>query len=92
MEFNQILELIKNMSEKDKLRLAIQINETSLTNIDYNKQEMFEKFDARLKEIDEEYSKSLTINKTILMIVSRISELSKEEQNKIVLYLFNSIK
>ena len=52
---------------------------------------MFEKFDTRLKDIDEEYRKYKTISKHILMIVARISELSKEDQNQIILYLFNLI-
>lgn len=52
---------------------------------------MFKKFDTRLKEFDEEYRNNLNIPKYILMIVARITELSKEEQNQIGLYLFNYI-
>lgn len=89
MEFNEIIDYIKTMNEKDRLKLAIRINETVYTNIDYDKKEMFEKFDNRLKEIDDEYRQFQSIPKYILMIVARISELSKEEQNKIGLYLFN---
>lgn len=92
MEFNEIIDYIKGMNEKDKLKLAIRINETVYTNIDYDKKEMFEKFDTRLKEIDEEYKIYQSIPKYILMIVARITELSKDEQNKIVLYLFNYIQ
>lgn len=91
MEFNELIDYIKVMNEKDKLKLAIRINETVYTSINYDKNEMFEKFDTRLKDIDEEYRKYKTISKHILMIVARISELSKEEQNQIVLYLFNLI-
>ena len=79
------------MNEKDRLKLSIRINETIYTNIDYDKKEMFEKFDTRLKEIDEDYRISQNIPKHILMIVARITELSKEDQNKIGLYLFNCI-
>lgn len=79
------------MSEKDRLKLAIRLSETAYSNIDYNKKELFEKFDARLKEIDKEYRNTLNIPKYILLIVARITELRKEEQNKIALYLFNSI-
>lgn len=91
MEFNEIIDYIKEMNEKDKLKLAIRINETVYTNIDYDKKEMLEKFDTRLKEIDDEYRKYQSIPKHIIMVVARITELSKEEQNQIGLYLFNII-
>lgn len=91
MEFNEIIDFIKEMNEKDKLKLAIRINETVYTNIDYDKKEMLEKFDTRLKEIDDEYRKYQSIPKHIIMVVARITELSKEEQNQIGLYLFNII-
>jgi hypothetical protein len=80
------------MSEKDRLKLAIRLSETSYSNLNYDKKEMFEKFATILKDIDEEYRKNLNIPKYILMIVARITELRKEEQNKIGLYLFNNIK
>lgn len=92
MEFNEIIDYIKRMNEKDRLKLAIRINETVYTNIDYDKKEMFEKFDTRLKEIDEDYRIYQNIPKHILMIVARLTELSKDEQNKIGMYLFNTIK
>lgn len=92
MEFNEIIDYIKIMNEKDKLKLAIRINETVYTNIDYDKKEMFKKFDTRLKEIDQDYRKIQNIPKHILMIVARITELNREEQNKIALYAFNIIK
>lgn len=41
----------------------------------------------RLKEIDEEYRTNSNIPKYILMIVARITELRKEEQNQIGLYI-----
>ena len=91
MNVNEIINYIKSMNEKDRLKLSIRINETIYTNIDYDKKEMFEKFDTRLKEIDEDYRISQNIPKHILMIVARITELSKEDQNKIGLYLFNGI-
>lgn len=89
MEFNEIIDYIRGMNEKDRLKLAIRINETVYTNIDYDKKEMFEKFHTRLKEIDDEYRKYQSIPKYILMIAARISELSKPEQNRVELYLFN---
>lgn len=89
MDFKEIIDYIKSMSEKDRLKLAIRLSETAYSNIDYDKKEVFKKFDTRLKEIDEDYRKNLDIPKYILMIVARITELKKEEQNKISLYLFN---
>lgn len=89
MNFNEIIDYIKSMNEKDGLKLAIRLSETAYSNIDYAKKEMFEKFDTSLKEIDEEFRKYQSIPKYILMVVSRITELSKEEQNQIGLCLFN---
>lgn len=89
MNVNEIIDYIKSMNEKDRLKLAIRLSETIYSNINYDKKEIFEKFDTRLKEIDKEYRQNLSIPKYILMLVARITELKKEEQNKIGLYLFN---
>lgn len=86
-----IIDIINNMDIKDKLRLAIRVNETVYTSIDYDKKEKLEKFENRLKEIDNEYGKNLNINQYILMVTAKITELTKEEQNQVVLYLFNEI-
>ena len=90
MNVNEIIDYIKSMNEKDRLKLAIRLSETAYSNIAYNKKELFEKFDIRLKEIDENYRKNLDIPKYISMLVARITELKKEEQNQIGIYLFNS--
>ncbi len=45
----------------------------------------------RLKEIDIEYKTNLNIPKHILMITAWITELSKDDQNKVRLYLFNRV-
>ena len=92
MDFKEIIDYIKSMSEKDRLKLAIRLSETAYSNIDYDKKELFEKIDTRLKNLDEEYRQNLSFLKFILMIVARITELNKEEQNKIGLYLFNKIQ
>ena len=91
MNVNEIMDYIKSMNEKDRLKLAVRLSETNYSNLNYDKKEMFKKFDTRLKEIDEEYIQNLNIPKYILMIVARITELSKEQQNKIGIYLFNNI-
>ncbi len=92
---NKIIDIIKTMDEKDKLRLAICMNDSVYTNISYDKNEMFEKFDKRLKEIDEEY-KTTIVNfskyKVVIYTLAKIMELEVEEQNKVALVLFNSIK
>lgn len=89
MNVNEIIDYIKGMNEKDRLKLAIQVNQTAYTNINYDKKELFNKFDTRLKEIDLHYKTNLSIPKHLLMVTAWITELSKEEQNKVVLYLSN---
>lgn len=91
-----VINIIKDMNTKDKLRLGICLTTSDWANILYNKSEMYEKFDTMLKEIDEEYrttlinfgqSKYFIINFTM----AKIMEIEQTERNKITLYLFNSI-
>ena len=92
---NKIIEIIKTMDEKDKLRLAICMNDSIYTNISYDKNEMVKRFDKRLKEIDEEYRTTI-VNfnkyKLVMYTMAKIMELEVEAQNKVALVLFNSIK
>ena len=100
MEENKVenvIDIIKDMDIKDKLRLGICLSNSSWTNILYDKTEMYEKFDTMLKEVDEEYkttlinfgqSKYFNIN----FAMSKIMEMEQTERNKIALYLFNNIK
>ena len=97
MEENKVenvINIIKDMDIKDKLRLGICLTTSDWTNILYNKAEMYEKFDNMLKEIDEEYRTTL-INfakyHLIMFAMAKIMEMTKEEQNKVALYLFNII-
>jgi hypothetical protein len=64
-------------------------------NILYNKTEMYEKLDTMLKEIDEEHRTTL-INfakyKLVMFTMAKIMEMEIIEQNKVELYLFNSVK
>ena len=90
-----IIDMINNMDIKDKLRLAIRISDSNYTNLKYDKPEMYEKFDNKLKEFDEEYKKTIiNFNKypTITFAMAKIMEMSKEEQNQVALFLFNGIK
>lgn len=97
MEKNKVenvINIIKDMNAKDKLRLGICLITSDWANILYNKIEMYEKFDTMLKEIDEEYRTTL-INfakyKLVMFIMAKIMEMQQSERNKVVLYLFNNI-
>ena len=97
MEENKVenvINIIKDMSQKDKLRLGICLTTSNWAKILYNKTEMYEKFDTMLKEIDEEYRTTL-INfakyKLVMFTMAKIMEIEQTERNKVVLYLFNSI-
>ena len=89
-----VINIIKDMNIKDNLRLGICLSTSSWTNILYDKTEMYEKFDVMLKEVDEEYRTTL-INfakyKLVMFTMAKIIEMTKEEQNQVSLYLFNSI-
>ena len=57
MEKNKVenvINIIKDMDQKDKLRLGICLTSSNWVNILFNKSEMYEKFDTMLKEVDEE--------------------------------------
>ena len=96
-KINNVINIIKDIDIKDKLRLGICLSKSDWANILYNKTEMYEKFDTMLKEIDEEYkttlinfgqSKYFIINFTM----AKIMEMEQDERNKVALYLFNSVK
>lgn len=98
MEENKVenvINIIKDMNIKDKLRLGICIATSDWTNILYNKSEMYEKFDTMLKEVDEEYKTTL-INfakyRLVMFTMAKIMEMNETERNKVALYLFNNIK
>lgn len=90
-----VINIIKDMDTKDKLRLGICLITSNWANILYNKKEMYEKFDTMLKEIDEEYKTTL-VNfakyKTVMFTMAKIMEMKIDERNKITVYLFNRIK
>ena len=89
-----IINMIKEMDIKDKLRLGIAMFSSSYTNISYNKKEMFEKMDNQLKKIDSTYIMSFSgiyDHKVVMFVMSKVMEFTKEEQNRIAMYLVNSI-
>lgn len=89
-----VINIIKDMNMKDKLRLGICLTTSDWANILYNKTEMYEKFDTMLKEVDEEYRTTL-INfakyKLVMFTMAKIMEMKQVERNKIALYLFNTV-
>ncbi len=94
-KIDRIIDVIKYMDEKDKLRLAICMNDSVYTNLKYDKKEMLDKFDKRLKDIDEEYRTSIvdfSKYKLVMLTMAKIMELDAEERNKVALFLFNSFK
>lgn len=82
------------MDIKDKLRLAICMSQSKWSDLIYNTKENYEKFDKKLKEIDEEYRTTL-INfakyKLVMFAMAKLMEMSIEEQNRVFLFLFNII-
>ena len=98
MENNKVkylINMINDMDIKDKLRLAICMNQSKWSGLIYNTKENYEKFDAMLKEIDEEYRTTL-INfakyKLVMFSMAKLMEMETTEQNKVALYLFNIVK
>lgn len=86
--------IINNVSLKDKLRLAICMSQSKWSGLIYNTKEYYEKFDEMLKNIDEEYRTTL-INfakyKLVMFAMAKLMEMETTEQNKVALYLFNLI-
>ena len=94
MENNKVEYLINDMNIKDKLRLAICMSQSKWSGFIYNTKENYEKHDAMLKEIDEEYKTTL-INfakyKLVMFAMAKLMEMETTEQNKVALYLFNTL-
>ena len=97
MEENKVenvIDIIKNMDIKYKLRLGICLTASDWANILYNKTEMYERFNTMLKEVDAKYRCTL-INfakyKLVIFTMAKIMEMEENERNKVALYLFNYI-
>lgn len=89
-----VIDIIKNMDLKNKLRLGVCMSSSAYTNLKYNKAHIHSIFDKRLKEIDNEYLTNyvnMRKSPTILFIMSKLMEMTKEQQNQIALFIFNSI-
>ena len=91
-----LISMINNMDIKDKLRLAICMSQSKWSGLIYNTKENYEKFDNMLKSIDEEYRNTL-INFgqgkyfNINFAMAKLMEMETTEQNKVALYLFNTL-
>ena len=89
-----VIDIIKNMDIKNKLRFGICMSSSPYTNLKYNKAHIHSIFDKRLKEIDNEYLASyVNIRKypILLYVMAKIMEMNNNQQNQIALYLLNSI-
>ena len=89
-----VINIIKDMDIKNKLRLGICMSSSAYTNLNYNKSHIYSIFDKKLKEIDNEYLESyVNMRKypTILFVMAKIMEMNNQEQNQIAMYLYNSI-
>ena len=90
---NYLIDIIKEMDIKEKLKLAVRINESSYTPIDYDRKEMLKVFSKKLAKIDEEYKIFPVINsKYINFAMAKIMEMNITERNQVVLYLFNIVR
>ena len=76
------------MDVKNKLRLGICMSSSSYTNLRYKKAHIYQIFDKRLKEIDNEYLTSyVNMRKypTNLFAMAKIMEMNNNQQNQIAL-------
>ena len=90
-----VIDIIKNMDLKNKLRLGVCMSSSAYTNLKYNKARIHSIFDKRLKEIDNEYLTSyVNMRKypTILFVMAKIMEMNYSEQNQVAMYLYNNIE
>ena len=94
MGANELIKYISNLSIIDKLKLGISVFSSNYINTSYNKKEIFERMDNQLKKLDSSYImifSGIYNNKLIMFLTARITEFSKEEQNKLAMYLVNSV-
>ena len=94
MEVNELIKYISDLSIIDKLKLGISVFSSAYINTNYNKKEIFERMNNQLKKLDSSYIMTFSgiyINKLIMFLTARITEYSKEEQNKVAMYLVNNV-
>ena len=94
MEVNELIKYISDLSIIDKLKLGISVFSSAYINTNYNKKEIFERMNNQLKKLDSSYIMTFSgiyNNKLIMLLTARITEYSKEEQNKVAMYLVNNV-
>ena len=94
MEVNELIKYISDLNIIDKLKLGISVFSSNYINTNYNKKEIFERMDNQLKKLDSSYIMTfhgIYNNKLIMFLTSRITEFSKEEQNRVAMYLINCV-
>ena len=90
-----LIDMINDMDIKNKLRLAICMGKSECSGLIYNTKENYERFDNMLKSIiDEEYRTTL-INfgkyELVMFAMAKLMEMETAEQNRVALYLFNTL-
>jgi len=94
-KLENVLGIIKDMDYKDKLKLGICLTTSSWANLLYNRDEMYNYCDKKLKEVDAEYRTTIinfANNKLVMFTMAKIMEMEQSDRNKVALYLFNSLK
>ena len=90
-----VIDIIKDLDVKNKLRLGVYMSSSAYTNLKYNKAHIHSIFDRKLKEIDNEYLVSFVNMRkypTILFVMAKIMEMNTAEQNQVAMYVVNSIE
>ena len=89
-----VIDIIKDMDVKNKLRLGVCMSSSVYTNLKYNKSHIHDVFDKKLKQIDNEYLTSYVNMRKysiILFVMAKIMEMNNNQQNQIAMYLYNNI-
>ena len=79
-----LIDIVNNMDIKDKLRLAICMSQNKWSSLIYNTKENYEKYRTTLINFGK--------YKIVMFAMAKLMEMKTTEQNKVALYLFNSIK
>ena len=93
-KLEDVINDIKRMNMKDKLRLGICMCDSNYMSELYDKQELLHFFDSALREIDEEHRTTI-INFSryfnVMFEMSKIMLMTKEEQNQVIFYLYTTL-
>ena len=88
----KFIEFVEEMDMKNKLKLAIRICESVYSNIGYDRKEILTALYPLFENLDGEYKSFPVINsKYITFMMAKFMEMDMYEQNRVALYLFNTI-